>query len=186
MYVWCVGGSSFGGTGCGMGGFESICPYYLSQGCIVLPIEFNYISLLKDIDRIRIEFKIAMIDDASSFLVERSTNGTIYEKVQIVKGIEGENVYVVYDPRINNNVQYYRIRKIDHNHVLSEDPIGFGSITIFDYEPQILYVYHIMGYKVASGTTEEIERLKRHLPVGIYVVTSEDRVVNYKIAVSGI
>ena len=82
-------------------------------GAAILPVNFTAITAIKAGEKVNVQWQIANETNIASYEVERSSNGTIFNKIT-TKKVAGANSYLIEDANLPSNITtlYYRIKAI--------------------------------------------------------------------------
>ena len=86
----------------------------IKRTSLVLPLDVTYMTAIKEGSRAKIEWHAEQDLDTDFYVVERSTNGIIFEDIQTVNSKEStsEVTYHLYDEQPFSPISYYRLKII--------------------------------------------------------------------------
>lgn len=109
--------------------------YYYST----LPVELLYFHAEADGPSVRLEWATATERENDHFIVQRSSDGFVFEDVARIPGAGDSNVarfYSIHDPRPNMGISYYRLVQVDNDGTTDESamvPVDMMSAELFIY-----------------------------------------------------
>lgn len=137
--------------------------YFATPNPIILPIVLESFTALKEKDKAKLSWKTLSEINVSSFIIEYSNDGSIFNAIGTIAATGNSSSPVAYSWLHNNPVtgnNYYRLKMVDHDGKFSYSPIGV--IKIINNEEPVISVYPNPVHEVLNillpkmGTTKTL------------------------------
>lgn len=155
--------------------------YYSSP----LPVELLSFYASPAENTIELRWETASETNNDYFIVERSQNGSDFQKIDTVKGAGNSSLYKTYyviDNKPNDGINYYRLTQVDFDGRSKTFEIVLCNLSSEDSEI-LMTTYDVSGKLFFSGKTNYskiMELLSNYrLPLGTYVIVATRPNVTY-------
>jgi Concanavalin A-like lectin/glucanases superfamily len=158
----------------------------LSHCAVVLPVELLNFNGQKTENGTQLSWQTASETRFAHFDIERSLNGTFFEKIGETKAKGSNSNYTFMDPN-PFNVTYYRLKsndldgKFDYSKIISIETQASGSVRVKPtFVNDVLTVEGAASYEIVDGAGRvvlqsiESQLNVQSLPQGFYVVRGRD------------
>jgi hypothetical protein len=141
------------------------------------PVFTNFSAEVKDPNKVSLQWNMDHASEGDYFIVERSTDGSLYENIGALRKEEQTDHYELVDVAPPNGTDIYRIRYTtqDGRRVYSKAmQVSLSGLVDFSFYPNpvdklfIIRAAHIVDIQVVDASG--VIRLSRRLPAGIQVI----------------
>jgi hypothetical protein len=136
-------------SGGSAGGSASVAELVLDHSsCVTLPIELVYFIATLDDNRVILEWQTATETNNDYFTIEKSSNGTEFEEVAIIKGAGYSSSYINYsfiDDRPYFGTSYYRLKQTDYDWKFTYSKLQVVNLEIDFASTLAIYPNPILG-----------------------------------------
>lgn len=126
------------------------CTYGISaSNTVVLPIELMNFIVTKNVNYIALNWTTAMEKNNDYFTIEKTTDGKVFETVEVVDAVGNSNStknYFSYDKKPYTGISYYRLKQTDY-----DGKFTYSEMRAVEFKNDIKLTYDIVPNPAGSG-----------------------------------